>query len=136
MTTNSMMRAAIIVFIAVLLAPPIGGLAFFLFRSIQLIALGEFDDPLGLAVIIALGTYVVGGPIAFVAGALLAAVAQWRMPTLPMVLCVVVIANLVVFLIQPTIGYGFGGFAINLGASLVSGAVCSWLFKRRLGARQ
>ena len=129
---NAVRRAAAIVVIAVLAAPPIGGLAFYIFRSVQMIALGEFDDARELAIIITLGTYVVGGPIALVAGILVAAISHWRTPSLPIVLAAVVVGNLAVFWVQPFIGYGVGGFAINLGASLVSAFICWWLVRRLL----
>jgi hypothetical protein len=134
MTRGVLYRSFWIIIIAVVVAPLIGGLAFFVFRMVEAMVTSESQNLWDLFVVIALGTgtYVVGGPIASLAGALLAIIALWRTPNLAVILGVIVIANLVILLWQPLIGFGLGGLIINLVSSLFAGTICWLLFRHHL----
>jgi hypothetical protein len=126
------LRAFWIIVIAVVLAPLIGGLAFFVFRVVEAATISDSQDLRDLLVVVAMGTYFVGGPIALVAGVLLAIISFWRTPNLVVILGAIVIANLAILLFQPVVGFGLGGFIINLVTSLFAGTFCWLLFRYRL----
>ena len=123
-------RFLMIVLISAVLAPLIGGLAFFAVRAAI-----DADDIKGLFVIVMLGTYAVGRPIALLAGLLVALIDLWRTLNLPVVLGAVIIANVAILVMQPVIGFGWGGFFINLATSVFAGIVCWFLFRQRLSVR-
>ena len=123
-------RFLMIVLISAVLAPLIGGLAFFAVRAAI-----DADDIKGLFVIVMLGTYAVGRPIALLAGLLVALIDLWRTLNLPVVLGAVIIANVAILVMQPVIGFGWGGFFINLATSVFAGIVWWFLFRQRLSGR-
>jgi hypothetical protein len=133
MTRASVLRSAWIVLIAALVAPLIGGVVFFLYQASASLLTGSLTDIGDLAAIIALGVYPVGEPIALLAGVLVGVFALWRTPTLGVILGAIVATNVANFVWQPIMKYSLGGFVINLAASVIAGAVCWWMFRRRLG---
>jgi len=94
------------------------------------LATSGLDDIKGLFVIVMLGTYAVGGPIALLAGILVAIINLWRLPSLPVIVAAILAANVAVLVFQPVIGFGWGGFFINLATSVFAGTICWLLFRR------
>ena len=118
--------------IAVVFAPVIGAIAFIVIQALAAVWTGALDEIPGVIVMAGFGMYPVGGPIALIAGLLVGMIAYWRTPTLVEILVAIVAANVVVLILQPIIGFGMGGFAVNLITSLFAGAVCWWIFRRLL----
>ena len=135
MTFKIAIRFLMIVLISAALAPSIGGLAFFAVRAaIDLVSSG-LSEIRGLFVIVMFGTYAVGGPIALLAGFLVAFFDLWRTPSLPVVLGAIIVANVIILVTQPIIGFGWGGFLINLATSIFAGIVCWLSFRQPLSVR-
>lgn len=123
-----------IILISVAVAPLIGAGAFFIVQvAVQAVTTGV-DDLLGLLVLFVIGAYIVGGPIALIAGSLVSLVAWWETPSLIVIILAIVVANVVIMLLQPMVGFGLAGFLINVASSLFSGIVCWLLFRRPLHA--
>ena len=135
MTVKAAIHFLLIIVISVVLAPVIGGIAFFAVRAAIDLATTGLDDIKGLFVIVVIGTYAVGGPIALLAGILVAIINLWRLPSLPVILAAILAANVAVLVFQPVIGFGWGGFFINLASSMFAGTICWLLFRRHLSAR-
>ena len=134
-TVKAAIQFLMIVATSVILGPLIGGFVFFVVLAAMDLAASNLDDVKGLFVISMLGTYAVGGPIALVAGILVAVFNCWRLPRLRVILVSIVIANIAVLVAQPIIGFGWGGFFINLAASIFAGSILWFVFRRRLSAR-
>src|SRR5689334_13209574 len=132
---SKIVRFVLIVAVATVLGPLVGGLGLLAASIATDIARGEFvvGDLAAMFRLFLLGAYVVGGVIALVAGILLASLSLWRSPTLPMILAAAAAANLICFLMmQVGVSYGSAGFAANLAASLFAGTVCWFIFRTRL----
>jgi len=125
---SKLIRFVLIVVIATVFGPPIGGVAVYLVWALW-IGLPVFAViELGWLSIVTF-SYLLGGMIAFLAGTIVALAALWRQPTLLLVIGATILASLGYEL---AIGHGLEDrLFVSLAASAVAGTVC-WLFFGRL----
>jgi len=135
MTVKAAAQCLAIVLIWVVLAPSIGGFAFFVIRAAIDLVTSGLEDIKGLFVIVMLGAYAVGGPIALLAGLFVATINLRRIPILPIVVMAILVANIAILVVQPIIGFGWRGFFIKLALSVFAGIVCWFLFRGLLAHR-
>jgi hypothetical protein len=125
---SKLIRFVLIVVIATVFGPPIGGVAVYLVWALW-IGLPVFAViELGWLSIVTF-SYLLGGMIAFLAGTIVALAALWRQPTLPLIIAATTVASLG---FELAVGHGaHDRLLVSLAASAFAGTVC-WLLLGRL----